>query len=201
MLRFVVRRLLLLIPILIGLSILVFLWIRALPGGPAQALLGERATAESIQDIEQQYGLNEPIYTQYWTYISKVAQGDLGTSVTTRRPVVDELEQRFPATIELAFAAMLFATFLGVPLGFIAAKKLRHGDRPCQPGPVPARDLDPRLLPRDPAQVRLRGAARAVTHRRPDLRDDRSRAPDELLRARRRSSPSTRRRSGTCSST
>ena len=68
MLRFVVRRLLLLIPILIGLSILVFLWIRALPGGPAQALLGERATAESIQDIEQQYGLEQPIYTQYYTY-------------------------------------------------------------------------------------------------------------------------------------
>jgi peptide/nickel transport system permease protein len=123
MLRFVVRRLLLLIPILIGLSILVFLWIRALPGGPAQALLGERATAESIEQIEQQYGLDKPIYEQYLTYASKIAQGDLGTSVTTRRPVVDELEQRFPATIELAFAAMLFATLLGIPLGFVAAKK------------------------------------------------------------------------------
>ena len=86
MLRFVVRRLLLLIPILIGLSILVFLWIRALPGGPAQALLGERATAEQIAAIDEQYGLNEPIYEQYWA-TSSLLQGDFGESVTTRRPV------------------------------------------------------------------------------------------------------------------
>jgi peptide/nickel transport system permease protein len=123
MLRFVVRRLLLLVPILLGLSILVFVWIRALPGGPAQALLGERATAESIEEIERQYGLDEPIYVQYWTYVSKVAQGDLGTSVTTRRPVVDELEQRFPATIELTIAAMIFSILFGIPLGFVAAKR------------------------------------------------------------------------------
>jgi peptide/nickel transport system permease protein len=123
MLRFVVRRLLLLAPILLGLSILVFVWIRALPGGPAQALLGERATAESIEEIERQYGLDEPIHVQYWTYVSKVAQGDLGTSVTTRRPVVDELEQRFPATIELTLAAMIFSILFGIPLGFVAAKR------------------------------------------------------------------------------
>jgi peptide/nickel transport system permease protein len=123
MLRFVVRRLLLLIPVLLGLSILVFFWIRALPGGPAQALLGERATAQSIEEIEQQYGLDEPVHVQYWTYVKTVAQGDLGTSVTTRRPVIDELEQRFPATIELAVVALMFAVGFGVPLGFIAAKK------------------------------------------------------------------------------
>jgi peptide/nickel transport system permease protein len=123
MLRFVVRRLLLLIPILIGLSILVFVWIRALPGGPAQALLGERADAESIAEIREQYGLDKPVYEQYWTYVKTTLQGDLGTSVTTRRPVVDELEQRFPATIELTIAALIFATVLGIPLGFVAAKK------------------------------------------------------------------------------
>jgi peptide/nickel transport system permease protein len=123
MLRFVVRRLLLLIPILIGLSILVFVWIRALPGGPAQALLGERATAQSIEEIEEQYGLDEPIHIQYWTYVKTVGRGDFGTSVTTRRPVVDEIEQRFPATIELAIVAMMFSVGFGIPLGFIAAKK------------------------------------------------------------------------------
>ena len=123
MLRFVVRRLMLLVPILIGLSILVFVWIRALPGGPAQALLGERATAQSIQEIEEQYGLDEPVHIQYWTYLKTVVSGDFGTSVTTRRPVVDELEQRFPATMELAVVAMVFAIGFGVPLGFIAAKK------------------------------------------------------------------------------
>jgi peptide/nickel transport system permease protein len=123
MLRFVVRRLLLLVPILIGLSILVFVWLRALPGGPAQALLGERATAQSIEEIEEQYGLDEPVHVQYWTYVKTVGQGDFGTSVTSRRPVTDELKQRFPATIELAAVAMIFAVGLGIPIGFIAAKK------------------------------------------------------------------------------
>jgi peptide/nickel transport system permease protein len=123
MLRFVVRRLLLLVPILIGLSILVFLWIRALPAGPAQSLLGERATPETIAQIEEQYGLDRPIHVQYWRYLKTVAQGDLGTTIRTRRPVTDELQERFPATIELALAALLFATLLGIPLGFVAAKR------------------------------------------------------------------------------
>ena len=138
MLRFVVRRLLLLVPILVGLSLLVFVWIRALPGGPAQALLGERATAQSIEEIEEQYGLDEPVYVQYWTYVTTVGQGDFGTSVTTRRPVTDELKQRFPATIELAAVAMIFAVGLGIPLGFIAAK--RYG------GPVDQASLVVSLL-------------------------------------------------------
>jgi peptide/nickel transport system permease protein len=123
MLRFVVRRLMLLVPILIGLSLLVFIWIRALPGGPAQALLGERATRQSVEEIERQYGLDKPIHIQYLSYLETVVKGDLGTSVTTRRPVVDELKQRFPATIELALAAMIFSLALGIPLGFVAAKK------------------------------------------------------------------------------
>jgi peptide/nickel transport system permease protein len=122
-LRFVVRRLLLLVPILLGLSLLVFLWIRALPAGPAQSLLGERATPETIRQIEEQYGLNEPIHVQYWSYLKTVGSGDLGTTIRTRRPVTDELKERFPATIELTIAALLFATLLGIPLGFVAAKR------------------------------------------------------------------------------
>jgi len=123
MLRFVVRRLLLLIPILIGLSILVFLWIRALPGSPATTLLGERATAEAIAAINEQYGLNKPLHVQYFAYVENVAQLDFGDSVTSRRPVIEEFKQRFPATIELAFAAMLFSMAVGLPLGFLAAKR------------------------------------------------------------------------------
>jgi peptide/nickel transport system permease protein len=123
MLRFVVRRLILLIPILIGLSILVFLWIRALPGSPATALLGERATPESIAAINEQYGLNKPIPEQYWAYVQRVGQLDFGDSIITRRPVFTEFKQRFPATIELALAAMAFSVMLGIPLGFIAAKR------------------------------------------------------------------------------
>jgi peptide/nickel transport system permease protein len=124
MLRFVIRRLLLLIPILIGLSILLFLYLRALPGSPAVALLGERATPETIAAIEQQYGLDEPIYVQYWRYTKNVIlEFDLGTSSTTRQTVTDELKRRFPATVELALGAMIFATIFGIPLGFVAAKK------------------------------------------------------------------------------
>ena len=131
MLRFVVRRLLLLVPILLGLSILLFLWIRALPGGPAAALLGERATPEAIEQVERTYGLDRPIWEQYAKYVQNLAQGDLGTSIASRRPVTEEIQRRFPATIELALSAMLFAIFLGVPLGFLAAKRygsiLDHG--------------------------------------------------------------------------
>jgi peptide/nickel transport system permease protein len=123
MLKFVVRRLLLLLPILLGLSILVFLWIRALPGSPATTLLGERATPAQIEAINEQYGLNKPIYQQYFSYLGEIVQGNFSSSITTRRPVVDEFKQRFPATIELAVAALMFSICIGVPLGFIAAKR------------------------------------------------------------------------------
>ena len=123
MLRFVVRRLLLLVPILIGVSLLVFFWIRALPGNPATALLGERATPEAIAAIEEQYGLNDPIYVQYWRYVQQLFSGDFGVSVISRRPVFEEFTERFPATIELAMAAMIFSIVLGIPLGFLAAKR------------------------------------------------------------------------------
>ena len=123
MLRFVVRRLLLLIPILIGLSLLVFLWIRALPGTPATTLLGERATPEAIEAINEQLGLNKPVYVQYFDYVGSVVQFDFGDSVTSRRSVTEEFTQRFPATIELALAAMFFSIVLGIPLGFLAAKR------------------------------------------------------------------------------
>jgi len=123
MLRFVVRRLLLLVPILIGLSILVFLWIRALPGSPAQALLGERSTPAAEAAIRKQYGLDDPIHEQYFAYVGKVVRFDFGDSIVSRRPVVDEFKQRFPATIELAFSALLFSILVGIPLGFFAAKR------------------------------------------------------------------------------
>jgi peptide/nickel transport system permease protein len=122
MLRFVVRRLLLLFPILIGLSILVFAWIRALPGTPAESLLGERATPAAVQEVKHRYGLDKPIFTQYWRYVKSTAEGDLGTSIASRRSVLSEIRQRFPVTVELAVAAMIFAITLGIPLGYFAAK-------------------------------------------------------------------------------
>src|SRR5919199_259272 len=123
MLRYLVRRLLLLVPILLGVSLLIFFWIRALPGSPAESLLGERATPALVKAYKHRYGLDQPIYKQYWAYVKTTAKGDLGTSVASRRQVTDEIRARFPATVELALAAMLFAILVGVPLGFVAAKR------------------------------------------------------------------------------
>jgi peptide/nickel transport system permease protein len=123
MLRFVVRRLLLLVPILLGLSLLVFLWIRALPGSPAIALLGERATPESIAQINRQYGLDKPLPVQYWRYLKTTSRGNFGESTKSRQPVVEEFKRRFPATVELSVAAGLFSLIFGIPLGFFAAKR------------------------------------------------------------------------------
>jgi peptide/nickel transport system permease protein len=125
MLRYVVRRLLLLVPILLGVSILIFFWIHALPGNPASALLGERSTPELVKQYRHRYGLDKPLPIQYWKYVENTLGGDLGTSISSRRAVTYEIKQRFPATIELAVAAMIIAVGLGIPLGFLAAK--RHG--------------------------------------------------------------------------
>ena len=123
MLGYVVRRLVLLVPILLGLSLLVFLFVRALPGGPAIALLGERGTAQQEAEIEENLGLDQPLPVQYGRYLKNLVTGDLGSSISTRQPVTDELSRRFPATFELAIAAMIFAIGVGVPLGYVAAKR------------------------------------------------------------------------------
>src|SRR3989454_4105558 len=123
MLRYLVRRLLLLVPILFGVSLLIFFWIRALPGTPAESLLGERATPALVQVYRHRYGLDKPVYVQYWSYLKTTASGDLGVSVASRRTVISEIKVKFPATVELAVAAMIFAISFGVPLGFFAAKR------------------------------------------------------------------------------
>ncbi|MDO5682422.1 MAG: ABC transporter permease [Propionibacteriaceae bacterium] len=123
MLRFIVRRLLLLIPVLFGLSVLLFIWLRALPGDPARALLGEKGTAEAVARLNEQYGFNEPLLTQYVKYVGQLLQGNFGASPRTGEPVLATFIDRFPATIELALAALLFAIVVGIPLGYFAAKR------------------------------------------------------------------------------
>src|ERR671919_344964 len=110
MLRFVVRRLLLLVPILVGLSILVFLWIRALPGSPAIALLGERATPETIEQIERRYGLDKPAHVQYWKYVQNVARGDLGDSLVA---------SLIGISIPIFFLAIILKFVFAVKLGWL----------------------------------------------------------------------------------
>jgi peptide/nickel transport system permease protein len=122
-LKFVARRLVQLVPILLGLSLLVFVWVRALPGGPETALLGERATPARVAEVKKAYGLDRPVYVQYGSYLRQVARLDFGQSISTQRSVAGEIRRRFPATIELALAAMIFAVGLGLPLGFLAARR------------------------------------------------------------------------------
>ncbi len=123
MLSFVVRRLLLLVPVLAGLVVLLFAWLRALPGDPARALLGQRATPESIAQVNAAYGFDQPLPVQFVTYVGRLLRGDLGSSSATGQPVLQSFLDRFPATIELALAALLFAVALGVPLGYAAARR------------------------------------------------------------------------------
>ncbi|HNJ97505.1 MAG TPA: ABC transporter permease [Ilumatobacteraceae bacterium] len=125
MIKFVIRRLLLLIPILLGLSFLLFMWVRALPGGPATALLGERASPERIAQVNRLYGFDKPVIEQYFKYLGRIVRFDFGQSITLRKDVTAEMLRRFPATVELSLAAMVFAVGLGIPLGFVAAKRER----------------------------------------------------------------------------
>lgn len=122
MLRFVLRRLGLMVPVLLGLSLLLFAWIRALPGDPARALLGERATPEAIERIREAYGFNDPLWQQYFTYMGSLLSGDFGASTRTGQPVVASFLERFPATVELAVTALLIAVVVGIPLGYVAAR-------------------------------------------------------------------------------
>jgi peptide/nickel transport system permease protein len=122
-LRFTIRRLLLLVPVLFGLSLLLFAWVRALPGDPARALLGEKATPESIAAVNAQYGFDKPLLTQYLSYTGRLLQGDFGSSPRTGLPVLGTFLERFPATIELSLAALLFAVVLGIPVGYLAATR------------------------------------------------------------------------------
>lgn len=123
MLSYALRRILILIPTLLGVSILVFLMLHLTPGDPAELLLGERATDEALHQIREHLGLNEPLYVQYGMFLKRLMKGDLGETIWTRQKVWIEVKQRFPATIELAVAALSIACLFGITLGIISATK------------------------------------------------------------------------------
>lgn len=122
MLKFTARRLLGVIPVLIGLSVVLFAFIHLLPGDPARVILGQHATPESLARMREALGLDKPLYEQYVDYVVKLLQGDLGRSVISDSPVLDDFLLRFPATIELTVAALIFAVGIGIPLGRFAAR-------------------------------------------------------------------------------
>ena len=121
MLRYLVRRILLTIPVLLGVATLVFSLIHLVPGDPAQAMLGDGASAQDIAELRKNLGLDRPLLEQYLTFLRHAVAGDLGQSFRTGQPVTTMIVERIPATAELAIAAMIVAILIAIPLGVVAA--------------------------------------------------------------------------------
>jgi len=121
MLTYTVKRLFSLIPVLLGLSLVVFFMIRAIPGDPAQLILGQLATKEAVEALTKQLGLDQPWFVQYFHYLGNLLTGDLGESIRTKAPISEEMVPYLMATIELSFCAMLVAIVIGVNAGIISA--------------------------------------------------------------------------------
>ncbi|HEC84654.1 MAG: glutathione ABC transporter permease GsiC [Candidatus Parabeggiatoa sp. nov. 2] len=121
MLSFLLSRLVSTFFVVLGVVTLVFLLIHLVPGDPVQAMLGEAAQPADLESLREALGLNQPLLTQWWLYITNLLQGDLGNSLYSKEPIIDILIERFPATLELAFAGLLVAVLLALPLGSIAA--------------------------------------------------------------------------------
>ena len=109
--------------VLFGVSVIVFLLLRLIPGDPVRLLLPPEATEQMVQETRRQLGFDQPIYTQYVLYLGQLLHGDLGTSIRFQRPVLDLVLERFPATLELTLVSMLVATLVAIPLGIVAAVK------------------------------------------------------------------------------
>ena len=124
--KYILKRLLLLIPVLIGVSILIFVIVRLTPGDPARILAGEHATEEYVQATRERWGLDKPMYVQYYIWFKSLLRGDLGRSITTHSPVVEEIFNRFPATLELSLFAMFLAIVIGILAGIISAIRQYH---------------------------------------------------------------------------
>ncbi|CAI8741730.1 dipeptide ABC transporter membrane subunit DppB [Brevibacillus sp. IT-7CA2] len=123
LLAYSIRRILMLIPVLVGMSIIVFSIIRAIPGDPALTILGEKATPQAIADIREALGLNNPWYIQYFDYMKDILSGNLGESLQTNAPISDEILPYLAATTELTIVSMLIAVFIGVNAGILSAWK------------------------------------------------------------------------------
>ena len=119
--RYALQRGLTAIPVLLGVSVLVFGFIHLIPGDPAVTMLGERATPEKVAEIRARLGLDRPLWEQYVRYVGRVIRGDLGVSIVRGDPVLTDLLRRFPATVELATAAIVVAVGLGIPVGVASA--------------------------------------------------------------------------------
>ncbi len=119
--RYIATRLLMIVPVLFGVSILTFFLARVVPGDPARLAAGPQGTQAIYEQIRADFGLDDPLIVQYWHYLTGLLTGDWGNSILSRRPVLTDLQTYWPATLELVLVAMLIATAIGIPLGVIAA--------------------------------------------------------------------------------
>lgn len=122
MIRYIVNRVLSGIIVIFGISVFTFMLIHFIPGDPVKIMLGQNATPEAIEQLNETLGLDKPLFVQYTTYMANVVQGDFGTSLKTRRPVLTEILDRFPETVKLASAGILIAVLIGITLGILAAR-------------------------------------------------------------------------------
>ena len=123
MTRFIARRLLLAIPTLFGVLVVAFLLLYVAPGDPVEAMVGERADSATIARLRAELHVDDPLPQRFGHYVSRVAVGDLGRSYITNRPITQDIRERFPKTLQLAGAAMLLATALGISLGVLSARR------------------------------------------------------------------------------
>ena len=123
MLKYILKRLLYLIPVMFGVSLIIFAMMYFTPGDPARIILGETATEAAVEQLRDELGLNDHFVIQYGRWLFDAVRGDIGTSYQTRRPVVDEIMDRFPATFQLAAAGVFVAVVIGIPIGIISATK------------------------------------------------------------------------------
>jgi peptide/nickel transport system permease protein len=120
--RFIVRRLLLAVPTLFGVLVVAFLLLYVAPGDPVTAMIGERADSATIARLRRDLRLDDALYVRFGHYVARIAKGDLGRSYITNRPITRDIRERFPKTLQLALAAMLFAAFTGITLGVLSAR-------------------------------------------------------------------------------
>ena len=123
MYKYICKRILMMIPVIIGVSLLVFLVLKMTPGDPARVVAGSEADEATVEQIREELGLNKPVLQQYVDYMPNLLHGDMGTSYTTNKPVAEEILARMPTTFILAFAGVFVAVLIGIPLGIISATK------------------------------------------------------------------------------
>ena len=120
---YIIKRIILLVPVLLGITLMTFVLTRMIPGDPIELSLGPQASQEQVQVLRAQWGMDKPAWKQYLIYVGNMCKGDFGTSIMTRRPVIEDIKNYFPATVELTVFAMIASILIGIPIGVITAMK------------------------------------------------------------------------------